>query len=136
MRSRVRRLRVCDLRAARPLADPAAYDLVTSFYCTEAACDTVVDWEPLAASLCGLVAPGGRLFVAAMRHAVRYTVRGEAFPGAPVGEADWGRVLRAGGFDPARTEVTAVAVADWADHGFDAICVVKAERQGAARWVP
>lgn len=131
LRRRVTRLLPCDLWQPRPLGEAAAYGLVTSFYCAEAITSSVPAWERLVAHLAGLVAPGGRLFVAAVRNARHYRVFDATFPAACVGEADWSRLLPALGFDPAATRIDVAAVPDWVDEGFDSICVVRAAKRDA-----
>lgn len=130
LRSQITRLVPCDLWQPLPLGAPAAYELVTSFYCAEAVTSSVSDWERIVANLAGLVAPGGRLFVAAVRNADHYRVFEATFPAARVSETDWARLLPALGFDPARTRIDVATVPDWVDEGFDSICVIRAEKRG------
>ncbi len=75
-----------------------------------------------------LVKPGGTLFQVSMRNCSRYMVGDRDIPATPVNEADFAAVLPACGFDPERTTITPVKIAAWADHGFDGVCVVRAEK--------
>lgn len=131
LRRKITRLLACDLTQREPLGVAATYDLVASFYCAEAISGTVLGWERHVANLAGLVSPGGRMFVAAIRNARSYRVFDATFPAAPVDEGDWHRLLPALGFDPARTEIDVVAVPDFVAEGFDSVCVVRTQKAAA-----
>ena len=78
--------------------------------------------------LAGLVRPGGTLFQVSMRNCRHYAVHDRVIPAVPVDEGDFAAVLPGCGFDPQSTSVTAVAVGEWAGHGFDGVCVVTATK--------
>ena len=118
----------CDLTQRQPLGCVATYDLVTSFYCAEAISTTIDAWESYVSNMASLVAPGGRLFIVALRNANNYRVFDVTFPATPVNENDWLRLLPTLGFDPARTAVGFVAVPDFVEEGFDSVCIVGAQK--------
>lgn len=126
LRRKITQLLHCDLTQSHPLGAPASYDLVTSFFCGECVRSDVAEWEQVVTNLAGLVAPGGRLFIAAVRNASFYHVFDRTFPAACVNETHWSALLPKLGFDPAKTTVEAVSIPDWVDQGFDSICVIGA----------
>ena len=128
LRRKITQLLHCDLTEPHPLGAPASYDLVTSFFCGECVRSEVAEWEQVVANLAGLVAPGGRLFIAAVRNASFYHVFDRTFPAACVNETHWSALLPKLGFDPAQTTVEAVSIPDWVDQGFDSICVIAAAK--------
>ena len=79
--------------------------------------------------LAGLVSPGGTLFQVAMRNCRQYAIHDRTIPAVPVDETDFAAVLPACGFEPGATSVTPVRVAEWADHGFDGVCLVTAVKR-------
>ena len=54
------------------------------------------------------------------------------FPTAPVDEAEFAAELPRLGFDPARTVIETVPVAEWAGQGFESICCVWAMKESRA----
>jgi SAM-dependent methyltransferase len=129
LRSRVTALKACDLHQDDPLRDGATYDLVTCFYTAECAARSRREWERVMRRLASLVRPGGVLFQAAMRDCDHYAVGDRAIPSVPINEADFADVLPRWGFDPEQTRIEPVAVSEWAGHGFQGICVVRAVKR-------
>lgn len=130
LRSKMADLRVCNLTREHPLGLPTTYDLVTSFYCAEAISHEKADWERHVTNLAGLVGPGGRLFVTAVRNCTSYRVFDHEFPASQVNEADWARLLAVLGFPPDRTIIDVVATPEFVSEGFDSVCVIRAVRGG------
>lgn len=127
-RRKVTAIRPCDLRQPDPLGEPATFDLVTSFFCTECVASSRAEWEAMFARVLGLVAPGGAAFVAVLGGCDRYAVLGRWFDTVRLSERDIAAALAAAGFDPATIEAEAVPAPDWVDDGFDHICLVRGVR--------
>jgi hypothetical protein len=119
----------CDLLRPNPLGIAAIYDLVTSFFCAECVTQDRTEWEQVVSRLAGLVAPGGTLFLAAMRATHAYAVCGQWLPVIPVTEEDFPPILVREGFETTSIVAEAVAVPDWADEGFEAIVVIRASKR-------
>lgn len=119
-RSRVGALRLCDLRRRDPLGEPAQYDLVTSFFCAECVAGTTAEWQTMIARILGLLRGGGAAFFAAMRECVL----GRWFPATPITERDLADALHRHG--ATAVEATSVPAPDWAEDGFERICLVGA----------
>lgn len=127
-RSRVAALHPCDLRMPDPLGTPARYDLVTSFFCAECVAGTVDEWRSIMGRVLELVRPGGAVFFAAIRNAERYRVLGRWFPSTPITEHDFYDLLPRHGFPASAIVAQAIPAPDWADDGFDQICLVSATK--------
>ena len=128
LRRKITALKLGNIRNSQPLPDDSTYDLVVSFYCLEAVTSSKAEWRTLMSNLGRLVAPGGTLFLSAIRKCQFYTVMEKKFPVAAMNETDFTAVLTENGFDPAHTEIQVIQIADWAEQGFDSICIVKAEK--------
>ncbi|MEJ7593821.1 MAG: guanitoxin biosynthesis pre-guanitoxin forming N-methyltransferase GntF [Planctomycetaceae bacterium] len=127
-RARIGKLRHCDLHWGEPLGEPMQYDLVTSFFCVECVADSTEQWQSFMSRLLGLVRPGGAIFLAAVRNAERYRVLGRWFRTVPINEYDLKQIMIEHGFSPPLIHAQAVPAPDWADDGFDHICLVSATR--------
>lgn len=127
-RARAGRLRHCDLRQPDPLGEPAAYDLVVSFFCAECVAGSRAEWEEMMGRVLGLVTPGGAVFFATVGNCERYEVLGKWFPSTPVVDADIRALLPRHGFPADRVEVRSAAAPDWAGHGFDHILLTAATK--------
>jgi SAM-dependent methyltransferase len=128
LRNKITTLKLGNVLREHPLSDTSTYDLVTSFYCVEAVTSSKEEWRLLMSNLCRLVAPGGSLFLSVMRNCQFYKVMENRFPVAPVDKADLIDVLLENKFEPSQTEVQVVQIQEWADQGFDGICIVKAQK--------
>lgn len=128
LRQRITALKFADVRRSHPLGDGSTYDLVLSYYCVEAVATSRDEWRQYLDNLCRLVAPGGILFLSAVRRCHAYHVLDTEFPTACVDEGDFAAVLPEFGFPSAKTEIQAVAVTDWSEEGFDSICCVRGEK--------
>ena len=133
LRQRITALKLADVRRDQPLGDGSTYDLVLSFYCVEAVATSRDEWRHYLSNLCRLVAPGGVLFLSAVRQCHAYHVQNTTFRTAFIDEGDFASVLPELGFAPAKTEIRAVATADWSEQGFDGICCVRCEKNPLAR---
>lgn len=130
LRQRITRLLPADILQDAPLgSETRTYDLVTSFFCIECAAPVVSDWERCLERLAGLVAPGGHLMVTSITGGDVYHVGDIRFPVAPLSESDFRRLLPRLGFDQETMTIKPVSIADWANEGFDAICLVAATKR-------
>lgn len=128
LRHKVKELKLADIRQSSPLADHDRYDLVTSFFCVEAVATTKNEWQQYLKNLANLVEPGGVLVLAAMRHCTAYRVFDQNFPSTSIDENDLAEFLPSLGFNPTTMKIEAVPITTWADHGFDGICLMWAEK--------
>ena len=129
LREKITQLKTADIRSQRPLSGELSYDLVTSYYCAEAVASSKKEWEMMFANLSTLVAPGGTLISSVMRHCDFYMVGDKKFPSAHVDENDIAQVLADNNFDMSNSEIKVAEVEDWAEEGFDGICMVRAEKK-------
>jgi SAM-dependent methyltransferase len=104
------------------------YDLIATFFTVECVDADKAAWERNLANVCTLVRPGGVFTCATLRRANEYHVFDRTFPTAHVDEGDYARVLSAYGFDPARTTADGIEIRQWAEQGFDGICIIWAEK--------
>jgi hypothetical protein len=128
LRDKITQLKQIDLRHSPSPENEAAYDLVFSYYCAEAITPSKTEWQTLMRHLCGLLAPGGTLYLTAMRHCKSYDVMDKCFPTACIDEFNLADVLKDNGFAPAKTDIQVVQIQEWAEQGFDSICLVRAEK--------
>ena len=126
LRQKITVLKTGDIRSVHPLGQPESYDLVASFFCIEAVTKELSEWEKFLGRLSNLVAPGGTMVLAAVRHCNGYELSGRQFPATFVGEDDFARVLPRFGFPRESLVIRAVPTAEWAEEGFDSICLVAA----------
>lgn len=129
LREKITQLKTADIRSNKPLGTELSYDLVTSYYCAEAVASSKEEWEMMFANLSTLVAPGGTLISSVMRHCNFYMVGNKKFPSAYVDENDISQVLVQNNFDLDKSEIKVAEVKDWAEEGFDGICMVRAEKK-------
>jgi SAM-dependent methyltransferase len=128
LRRQITALKTADVRLNHPLNDNSTYDLVMSFYCIEAVATSRDEWRQYLGNLCRLVAPGGVLFLAALRQSQAYHVLDEVFSTACINEEDFADALPQFGFPSTKMEIRAVAIPDWSEQGFDGICCVRGEK--------
>jgi hypothetical protein len=87
-RNRITRLIQADISQPDPLgrAHRHAYPIVLNCFCADSATSDLVIWSNFMRNICSLVAPGGLLISAALRHASFYKVGSHYFPSANVDE--------------------------------------------------
>lgn len=129
LRGKITSLELANIRNKLPLGKNVAYELVTSYYCADAVASSKEEWKTMIDNLSTLVAPGGTLVMSVMRHCNFYKIGDKQFPAAYVDETDIAHVLRHNGFDMEKSDIQAVQVDDWAEEGFNGICLVRAEKQ-------
>lgn len=122
-RDKVCRLRLCDLRQPYPLGEAVTFDLVTSFFCAECISESFDDWRGVMRRLLAHVGRGGAVFLATLRKAKEYSVLGTWFDTVSIDEKDLIKVLRENGFTRESIRAIAVPAPDWAEDGFDHICL-------------
>lgn len=128
MRRKVTTLKRCDLRQTQSLGKGAAYDLVLSAYCVDAATDSKQEWQRLTRNLLSLCADGGTIVLISSRKARRYKIEDKCFPEANVDETDIAEALAGAGFDPQHTQIEVVPIKTWAELAFDGIVIAIAEK--------
>ncbi len=134
LRQRITALKLADIRRSHPLGDGSTYDLVMSFYCIEAVAASREEWVECIRNVSHLVAPGGVLFMTAMRNCNVYNVFDREFPVVPVSEDDFAQTLSLLGFDPAMIKIRIESVVEWSQEGFDSICCVQCEKNQTAQF--
>lgn len=115
-----------------PVGDGRLWDVVASYYCIECVGTTLVDWRACLERLCGLVRPGGVLFLGAVRRARFYSVFDQTFPVASVDEEDYARELPRLGFPAEHLRIQVDRVPEFEEQGFDSVCNVRAVKASAA----
>jgi len=119
-----RRLRA-DARCARPLGLlTQRYDCVVSCYCADSATGDKREWQRMIENIVSLLAPGGRLLIAALRRCERYTVGAQSFPSARIDEDDLASLFSQ--LELRNTSIEIVAVPDRSTHGFESILLASA----------
>jgi nicotinamide N-methyltransferase len=130
MKEKITALKKGDLYHPHPLEDGSIYDLVTSFYCADAATSSKSEWRMFMKNLFNLVAPGGTIILSAVRSCRRYAAGEKYFPSANVNEKDLASVFSSSAFnfDPRSIEISVVSISEWVNEGFDSILIAKAQR--------
>jgi NNMT/PNMT/TEMT family len=114
LKDKITSLLRCDLRRDSPLRSPRQYPVVGCFYCTEVVgCTDVAgvtkeEWQRVMRRLAGLVAPGGYLFLSAVKETGFYALRSPGghirrLPVTSLTEDDFHETLPALGFDTDET---------------------------------
>lgn len=83
LREKMRHFYNCDVTKAPPLNVEILYPLVLTFYCAEEVGTTGESWETMMSNISMMVAPGGHLFLSALRDTSKYIL------GDPSGEHEW-----------------------------------------------
>jgi hypothetical protein len=116
LRRKITSVFLCDLRRDPPLGYAMQYPVVGSFYCTEVVgCTRVTaptkdEWQTVMRRLAGLVAPGGHLFLSAIRGSRRYALyspdgKTRHLPATFLTEQDFYDALPVLGFDMRATVI-------------------------------
>lgn len=129
-RRRVRRLVRADAALAEPLgaAGQGRYAIVLSCFCADSATADKATWARYTRHIAGLVAPGGRLLLAALRRCAAYRVGDLRFPSANVDEHDIAGLLRTTGFDLSGARIAVATVPRQRRLGYDGIVLAAARR--------
>jgi hypothetical protein len=131
-RRRLRRLVRADAALTEPLgaAGQRRYAIVLSCFCADSATADRATWARYMRHIAGLVAPGGRLLLAALRRCAAYRVGDLRFPSANVDEHDIASLLRTTGFDLSDARIEVATVPRQRRLGYDGI-VLAAARHSA-----
>jgi hypothetical protein len=132
LRKAIRNLRTCDVTKSPPL-DAAPYPIVLTFYCAEEVGTTPGAWEEVMRNISALVAPGGHLFLSALRGASRYILGDPAgahewLPCASVTEELLQQCLKRLGYKPSTIDIRSIDTPSLADLGIPGILVAAAEK--------
>jgi hypothetical protein len=112
-----------DARLRHPLGEAWSnrYDCVVSCYCADSATARKHDWFRYLHNITGLLAPGGRFVVAALRNCSFYKVGDLQFPSPAIDEHDLQRAFAMLNFDMCSVEVQVCQVPEQARAGFESI---------------
>jgi hypothetical protein len=127
-RSKITRYLLANADCAHPAGTETArrYDCVLSCYCADSATASRRHWFRMMRNIAGMVAPAGRIVIAALRRCSYYKVGGIQFPSADIDEQDMLTALRAMNCDPSTLELQVEAVPDRNELGFDGIILAAA----------
>jgi len=133
-RRKISRLLPCDLKSDRPLPTDRQYPVLASFYCAENIGITTQEWRNVMRRLTGLIAPGGVLFLSALRETDFYVVRSgdgtlRRLPAARLTESDFEQVLPALGFRCGSTVIESVDLHGLESDGLNGVILVAAQKR-------
>lgn len=113
---------LCDASLEYPLLEQqGTYPVVLSIFCADSATSSKETWQRYMCNISNLVAPAGRLLVAALRKCKSYRVGEREFPSANVDERDMEEVLVSGSFSKEETYVEVCNTPECAGEGFESI---------------
>jgi NNMT/PNMT/TEMT family len=115
-----------DLRATPIVQGDRRYDLITSFFCVDAATTAKDEWFMFMKRLIGLAKPGADVFLVSCREAGHYSVGSKTFPEANVYAEDFLQVFHELPLVSDSIEVRSVPIQAWADSGFAGILIATA----------
>ena len=132
-RRKITRLLHCDLKQDQPLPNEQQYSVVTSFYCAENIGITHDEWFRVLRRLANLTAPGGYLFLSALRETHFYVVesangRRRRLPSAYLTEQHFRDVLPQLGFDIRRTVLESASLEGQEEAGVNGVILVAASK--------
>lgn len=133
-RRKITRLLACDLKSETPLGMIRQYPVVGSFYCAENIGITRDEWARMMRRLADLVAPGGYLFLSALRETTFYVVQTSdgitrQLPCASLTEDDFAGLLPALGFDPRQSVVESQRLTGQEGEGVNGVILVAARKR-------
>jgi hypothetical protein len=128
LRHKIKRYILADAAASCPAGIESAgrYDCVVSCYCADSATPSKRQWLHMMRNISTMVAPGGRIVLAALRKCSFYKVGDIHYPSADIDEQDMLVALRGMGCDPATIELDVQSVPDRIAHGFRGIILAAA----------
>ena len=134
-RRKITRLLHCDLKQDQPLQNEQQYSVVTSFYCAENIGITHDEWQRVLSRLASLTAPGGYLFLSALRETHFYVVESangdrRRLPSAYLTEQDFRDVLPQLGFDIRQTVLESASLEGQEEAGVNGVILVAALKKG------
>jgi hypothetical protein len=133
-RRKISRLIQCDLKRDLPLGAPRQYAAVGCFYCAENIGVTKDEWRRVMRRVAELTAPGGYLFMSALRETDFYVVKSadgtpNRLPSAFLTERDFREVLPALGFAPQHTVIESQRLTGQEQEGVNGVVLVAARKQ-------
>lgn len=118
---------LADARHALPLGlHGRRYQCVVTCYCADSATADKLEWRRYMRNIANLVAPGGRLVVAALRNCTSYLVGGHRFPSACIDERDLANIYEELRLSEVTIEIASVP--ERAEFGFSSILLSSARR--------
>ncbi|MGC4771220.1 guanitoxin biosynthesis pre-guanitoxin forming N-methyltransferase GntF [Micromonospora sp. DT44] len=135
LREKIVSVQHLDLLDASPPPNDRKYGVVTAFFCLDSASDSMETWEKVMARAVSLLSPRGNFFASFLYDTDHYTINGTLDGGEDLyqvrlTDVDVRRALEAMGFDRADTVVEVAGNTDMKAHGYDAIIMVSAARDG------
>jgi hypothetical protein len=130
-RRKITRLLHCDLKSERPLSAPRQYQAVGCFYVVENIGIAKDEWVRMMRRIAELTAPGGLLFLSALRETNYYVVRSpdgtlHRFPSACLTERDFQELLPTLGFNERHTVIESMRLTGQEDEGVTGVILVAA----------
>ena len=128
LRRRTTRLLTADARCNDPLGATAggSYGCVATFFCADSATHNLVEWRHCVRNIRGLLAPGGLLIMAALRHCQAWRSGDSWLPSAGIGEGQVSDALDCAGFDAMGRVIEVAELPDQRANGFESILLVSA----------
>jgi hypothetical protein len=118
---------LCDAALPYPLhRQTEPYPLVLSMYCADSATSSKETWRQYIRNICTLVAPTGRILIAALRNCCAYRLGEHAFPSANIDEADLEAILLDVGFSRNTLHIEVSDVPECAQEGFTSVIFARA----------
>lgn len=133
-RCKITRLLSCDLKSDTPLDVDRQYPVVASFYCAENIGISRGEWMKVMRRLASLTAPGGTLFLSALRETDFYVVRSgdgtvRRLPAARLTKSDFEQALPALGFRRDRTILESADLEGQESEGVRGVILVAAQKK-------
>lgn len=126
LRSKAQTL-LCDAALPYPLhRQTEPYSLVLSIYCADSATSSKETWRQYIRNTTTLVAPSGRILIAALRHCRAYRSGEHTFPSANIDEADLEAILLEVGFSRNTLHIEVSDVPECAQEGFTSVIFARA----------
>ena len=129
LRNKLSRRFIGDARLMNPLGAAHAhqYECIVSCYCADSATSTKHDWFRYLQSITSLLAPRGRLIMAALRNCSSYSVGDLRFPAARIDEHDLQRAFSMLNFDTNSIALQICETPEQAHLGFESILLTSAQ---------
>ncbi len=116
----------CDAALENPLIDKeVSYPLILSIFCADSATSSKETWRQYMRNILSLIAPKGKILVAALRNCTFYHVGNRVFPSANINEIDFADFLIGEGFPTNDFKIEVCNVPECKNEGFDSMMFVK-----------
>jgi hypothetical protein len=118
---------LCDASLQHPLhGQKQSYPLVLSMFCADSATSSKETWRQYMRNISTLVAPSGRILIAALRQCRAYHLGERTFPAANVDENDLESVLIEAGFLRVSLDIRVCDVPECIEEGFSSVMFARA----------